>query len=336
MRSSLPDFISCDWGTTSFRLRLVCGVTGKIVRECRAPVGIKSIHAQIGGQLKGGVREQAFATFLRGQVEALLSEHCDQTCNIPLIVSGMASSTIGWRDLPYAPTPFALDGTGLRVEALDWASPRNVGKTLLVSGVATATDMMRGEETEIIGLMADDDLDRFRRTSLLLVPGTHSKHVVIENGSVIDFRTFMTGELFAVLRQHSILRASVENGPAAVENEDAIVDIEAFREGVVWQKRIGISAALFRVRTRAVLDRQPPQGNLSFLSGLLIGAELDAISSTRPIVIAANTTLGSLYQAACEMLHLPPESYFIVTPQRVEHASAAGHARLLKMLGAHT
>lgn len=335
MRTSVPDFLSCDWGTTSFRLRLVCGNTGAILREHREPAGIKSLHAEIGDKVKGALREQVFVNFLRNQVESLLGEPRQGVSSIPLIISGMASSTIGWRELPYAPAPFALDGSGLRIEAIDWPSPLQVGKTFMVSGVATARDMMRGEETEIIGLMADSALDRFRGNALLVLPGTHAKHVVIENGAVIDFRTFMTGELFEVLRRHSILRASVEGGHLAPGEEEAAVDIDAFREGAAWQKRIGLSAALFRVRTRAVLDGCPPPRNLSFLSGVLIGAEVAAISRSTncATVIAANFRMAGLYRAACEAAQWPSESYLIIPPQRVEHASTAGHAQLLQRFG---
>src|SRR5207247_10316291 len=145
------------------------------------------------------------------------------------------------------------------VQARDrsWSKPEWVGATDLSSGVATARDMMRGEETEIIGLMSDAKLAGLRERSLLVLPGSHSKHVWIEDQSVIDFRTFMTGELFEVLGRQSLLRASVDAAGPTRSDSLSEPDRAAFQEGVSWAKAHGLAGGLFRVRTRAVLDRRP-------------------------------------------------------------------------------
>src|SRR5206468_10724151 len=103
-------------------------------------------------------RADVFERFLNGKVEALLAGGKAPEHNLPLVISGMASSSVGWRDLPYAKTPFPLDGSGVWSQELNWSKPEWLGPTYLISGVATAYDMMRGEETEIIGLMSEPSL----------------------------------------------------------------------------------------------------------------------------------------------------------------------------------
>jgi 2-dehydro-3-deoxygalactonokinase len=194
--------------------------------------------------------------------------------------------------------------------------------------------MMRGEETEIIGLMSDPGLAELRQRSLLILPGTHSKHVRIENEAVVDFRTFMTGELFEVLGRHSVLRASVdlqqrvEGGRPLSES-----DREAFEEGVRWARGNGLAGGLFRVRTRAVLDRRSLSNNTWFLSGLLIGAEVDSIShsaSDRTVIVAATGGVSDLYYLAVEMIAGDAIKWIRLPPEKVEQATIAAHALFLR------
>lgn len=328
-----PDFLSCDWGTTSFRLRRVRGADGAVVREIREPAGIKSLHDRLppDDRSHGTARDEIFGGFLRAQLEALLAGEAPPCEPLPLVISGMASSTIGWRELPYAAAPFPLDGRDVRAEQLRWNQPDWVGTTLLISGVATRHDMMRGEETEIIGLMSEPDLAAFRERCLLILPGTHSKHVRIEHHSMVDWRTFMTGELFDVLGRHSLLGASVEPG-ACFSGPSSEADRAAFCEGVRWARERGLPGGLFRVRTRAVLDQRPPAENTWFFSGLLIGAELATLPTDAgrlPILLAAVSGLAWPYSLALNTI-LGPEKWIQVPAARVEHATLAAHALLLR------
>ena len=262
----------------------------------------------------------------------------------------MASSSVGWRELPYAKTPFPLDGSGVRSQELNWSKPEWLGPVYLISGVATACDMMRGEETEVIGLMSDVSLAALRERSLLILPGTHSKHVWIENQSVVDFRTFMTGELFEVLGRQSLLKASIDAGARTGNDSLSGPDRAAFQEGVAWAKDHGLAGGLFRVRTRAVLNRCPVADNTWFFSGLLIGAELESIgraAGNRPVILGATHGLAELLESpadsrqpfrwlaelyglaldtvvgrAIQRMQLPPE--------QVEHAAIAAHALFLQ------
>ena len=329
------EFLSCDWGTTSFRLRRVSGTELKVIGEVREQTGIRSLYeeAMRSGAQTEAVRADLFARFLHRKLEALLASGKTPERRLPLVISGMASSSVGWQELPYARTPFPLDGRGLQSQELNWSKPEWVGATHLISGVATARDMMRGEETEIIGLMSDAKLAGLRERSLLVLPGSHSKHVWIEDQSVIDFRTFMTGELFEVLGRQSLLRASID--ATARTGSDSLSESgrTAFQEGVAWATDRGLAEGLFRVRTRAVLDGRPRAENTWFFSGLLIGAELESIgrkAGNRPVILGATRGLAELYGLAAALIADGAIQWIQLPVQQVEHATVAAHALFLQ------
>jgi 2-dehydro-3-deoxygalactonokinase len=206
----------------------------------------------------------------------------------------MVSSSIGWKELPYASAPMRLDGTNLRVDRLDWNQPNWVSNTYLVSGVATEDEMMRGEETEALGLM--NQLPSMPESATLLLPGTHSKHLRIENGAVVEIKTYMTGELYEVLSRHSILRSSV----ASVEPSSKT----GFKEGINYARQRGLGAALFQTRARHVLHKRPASENATFLSGVLIGAELNDLrdAGQSNIFLGGAVRLRDLYSRALQQL----------------------------------
>ena len=329
------DFLSCDWGTTSFRLRWVSAEDRKVVREIRENAGIKSLHEEVMrlAVKTGSAREDVFGDFLRTKLNALFAGQRPPTNPLPLVISGMASSSVGWLELPYAQTPFALDGSNLRAEELNWSRPDGVGPTHLISGITTQHDMMRGEETEIIGLMADSGLAALRQRSLLILPGTHSKHVSVENESVVEFRTFMTGELFEVLGRQSLLRASVNLEVRPETHSLPEMDRDAFQEGVMWAKEHGLPEGLFRVRTRAVLGGRPLAENTWFFSGLLIGAELAKIgerAGNGPVILAATGRLSELYALAMQAIAGHEIEWSRIPPAQMENAVIAAHALFLQ------
>jgi 2-dehydro-3-deoxygalactonokinase len=250
----------------------------------------------------------------------------------PVIVSGMASSSVGWRELAYAPVPFALDGSSTRRESfpLD-LGPAGSVRVHLVSGVATATDVMRGEETELLGILAEGRFDSVSRNGIVVLPGTHSKHVVLRDGRVMDFRTYMTGELFDVLGAHSLLRASV-TATEPVAGLEVSANRAAFVEGVAAAAEIGLPGSLFKVRTRALLGSVPPGANRHFLSGLLIGAEVGDLRrggpSAGPILLAGGPAVSGSYHAAFAGIGMS-DLVTIVRPEDVALASVRGHQRLL-------
>ena len=333
------DFLSCDWGTSSFRLRRVSGPERTVTREIHEQAGVKSLYEEAtrNGAESAADRAGVFARFLRSKLEELLAGEGTLERTLPLVVSGMASSSVGWHELPYAKTPFLINGRSLRSQELDWRKPEWIGSTYLISGVATACDMMRGEEMEIIGLMSDAKLAALRERSLLILPGTHSKHVWIENQSVVDFHTFMTGELFEVLGRQSLLKASVDAAGHTGSESLSEPDRAAFQEGVSWAKTHGLAGGLFRVRTRAVLDRRPLADNTCFFSGLLIGAELESIVRTagnRPVILGATRGLSELYGLALEVVAGRAFQWIQLPPERVERATIAAHALFLQNITA--
>lgn len=266
-------FVSGDWGTSNFRLRLV---DGGVKGEVRTDEGTAKLAALPGN------RSDAFRAALERGLEKLQAP-----ASFPVIISGMASASIGWKELPYANLPFSLDGRDAVWERIE-------GRIHLISGLRSATDILRGEETEALGLVSQLGRE-MPFEAVFILPGTHSKHLDVNPGGISGFRTYMTGELFDVLVRQSVLRHSTD--PAAP------FDRGSFLEGVEESRRRPLPSALFRVRTRQVLDRKEAPANTSFLSGLLIGAELAALrDSDLPAIVAAGDRLRVSYEAAGEAL----------------------------------
>jgi 2-dehydro-3-deoxygalactonokinase len=306
-------FLSCDWGTSSFRLRLVSD--GKVEREIREPSGVRSLYEK--SLENKSNRAALFANFLRAKATEINGERE----GLPLVISGMASSTIGWRELPYARVPFGLDGSGLFVEKMEWEPPAAVGKTLLISGAATDDDVMRGEEIQLLGIMASPERAAFAQRCVLILPGTHSKHIHIKGRSVQTFRTYMTGELFEVLARHSILRATVDGSVT-------ILPDEAFYDGLATARDRGLDGSLFSARARGVLGNIPAAKNAAFLSGVLIGSELSHLDGTAPVLIAGAGSLAELYAATVRKI-APNIQFQMLSPAELDRATVSAHELIL-------
>jgi 2-dehydro-3-deoxygalactonokinase len=292
-------FVGCDWGTSNFRLRLV---DGTVKRELKTDQGTARLAAA------GGDRPAAFKAVLSAGLARLKVPK-----STPVIISGMASSTIGWKELPYATVPFAFDGRNAV-----WAKIEP--HVYLISGLRTDTEILRGEETEAIGLVAAIGRD-MPFEAVFVLPGTHSKHLDVNPGGIATFRTYMTGELFDLLSKQSVLRHSTD--PAAP------FDKPAFLEGVEESVKRPVTGALFRVRTRQVLDRKTAKANTSFLSGLLIGTELGTLrGSDVAIILAAGKALRASYTAAAVALGLGPRLRAVDS----EGLSILGQSVLLKRI----
>lgn len=332
------DFCSCDWGTTSFRLRRVQGTDGSILAERRLPRGIRSMLETAPGA-SPEARARLFEAFLCEELLALHPDPADRGTAVTVVISGMASSAVGWHELPYASVPFRLDGSNAVVRRLKMAiAPRWEGVVHLVSGAASSSDIMRGEETEIVGLASVAGGITPTEEALLILPGSHSKHVRIASGAITGWTTYLTGELFDVLCHHSLLRATVTVADSG--SPDHVADFTnpdskaAFIEGVHTAKASGLAASLFKARSRAVLQGCPSASNRWFLSGLLIGAELlelRKVPAHTTLVLAAPPATGAAYETALDSLALP-------NPRRtlpetlVTTASVYGHRRLLESL----
>ncbi|MGD9724107.1 MAG: 2-dehydro-3-deoxygalactonokinase [Pirellulales bacterium] len=327
-------FISCDWGTTHFRLRLVAADQGRPEAEFSSAQGAAAVAASA----PSAQRAEAFRRVLADGLQQLVAggQRESAIAQLPVIISGMASSSIGWQQLDYARVPWRLDGNDAAWRELEpLAAPTGPHRVLLLSGVRTDADILRGEETQSLGVYQLHSADLLAGEALVVLPGTHSKHLHIAGHCLTGFQTFMTGELFEVLGSHSILRHSVADAPSASSpaETDARAQRTAFLAGVEHAAGLPLSAALFRVRTRQVLDDADPAGNRAFLSGLVIGAELAHLAQASnqaprtPIVLCATPTLAEPYVLAGESLGLAGRLH-VLPADEVERLTALGQARL--------
>lgn len=311
-------FIGCDWGTSSLRLRLVDVSTGDVGAEIRTDCGIK--RALQRWQREGGDRLEVYARILQEHIDALARETASLPENLPVVLSGMSSSSIGMLELPYAPLPFSLCGEDAVFQPL--FSPVLSRTILLVSGVRSRDDVMRGEETQLLGLwrLLPDPPGE----AVVIMPGTHSKHVFVQQGAVRRFRTFMTGEMFDVLMEHTVLGQSVERGPLSGEA------CGSFQEGVLAATDRPLLNALFRVRTHSLFGDKDHASNFWFLSGLLIGSELSTLRDDAqfPLVLAADPALATPYQVALDVLDLPQRATVLVAEQ-LDRCAPLGQAAVL-------
>ena len=249
-----PHLIALDWGTSNLRASLL-DARGQTLETRSAPGGVMAVQ---GGQ---------FAQALL----ALCADWLAQT-NCPLMASGMIGSRQGWREAPYLDAPTSLAQAARQlitvpVMVADGHAERllHIAPGLRCLDSAGEFDVMRGEETQIWGA----DLPA---NSCCVLPGTHSKWAWLgEGGAIRHFKTFMTGELYGVLTQHSILGRLMVFGaePGASQHE-------AFAAGV----RLGLRGhaelphTLFAARTAGLMGRVTPEALPDFLSGILLGAEI--------------------------------------------------------------
>ena len=295
--ASAPRFLSCDWGTSAFRLRLVEVATRRVLAERRGDQGIAATFAA--WQAAGGQAEHRWSHFSRviaHHLATLTQETAASLAGIPLVISGMASSSLGMREVAYGVLPLAIDGSALSVERVaardDFPHP-----LVLVSGVRSHDDVMRGEETQLIGACALGAAEHAApaRPRVFVFPGTHSKHVEMRGAHAVAFRTYMTGEFFALLSSQSVLANSVASG----SNLSGPEHLASFDQGVRAGAADNLLHAAFRVRTRALLEKAAPAENYHYLSGLLIGAELRELAAQdAAVTLVGADPLRAAYQRA--------------------------------------
>jgi 2-dehydro-3-deoxygalactonokinase len=276
--------IALDWGTSSLRAYLLD--SSGAARESRSwPWGIQ--HTPPGD----------FATAFRTAV----GDWRERWPDVPAMAAGMIGSRQGWREVPYVDCPADPAGIAARLLAFD----TGCGTLHLVPGVmqrGALPNVLRGEETQVVGALALEPA--LADHSLLVLPGTHSKWVNICRGRIERFATYMTGELFAVLREHSILgRPARESGPAVGEP----IHEEAFRRGLRIARESGpegVASRLFTTRSLFLAGDLPAAQTLDYLSGLLIGEELRSVvagfggAACPPLVLIGEAALCGRYAEA--------------------------------------
>ena len=274
----MSGLIAIDWGTSSLRAALL-DAHGQVVDEHALPRGILTVAA---GEFPR-VFEAATAPW---------PQSADTLC----LLSGMVGSRQGWLEAPYCACPAGFAEIAAR---LAWIEP---GRVAIVPGLRCerqgVPDVMRGEETQVFGALALLGLE----SAQLVLPGTHSKWVRAAGGRIENFSTFMTGEFYGLLRQHSILARSL---PEA----DGELDAKAFEQGLRQALATGnLLNAAFSVRTLSLMERLCEQAAPSYLSGLVIGEELRSQQLGQhggPVVIVGSPALAQRYELGLRILNVP-------------------------------
>lgn len=283
-------YIAVDWGTTNRRAYLI-EASGKRTREFEDHKGVLSVPS-------GGFPDA-------------VAEIRQQLGDRPLLLAGMIGSNRGWKEAPYVPCTAGMDDL---VEALVWVGEREA----IVPGVSYIgdgrADVMRGEEVQLLGAATAGLIDPM---SLVCHPGTHNKWALLRHGKIHAFRTVMTGELFSLLKEHSILSDLLQG---AVEPNDTFK--EAARYAIYHE---ALPADLFAVRARVLLGQAKKEDAASYTSGLLIGADV-RIGLTQPsgaqVCVIGRPELTRLYAAAIgeaerEAVELDGEQCFLAGIQEI-------------------
>ena len=247
----MSNLIAIDWGTSSFRAYLI-DAAGEILQKSVAEQGILAVE--------NGAFEQS--------LEVQLGKFPDISPGTPIIAAGMITSRQGWCETPYVCCPASAEDLA---ENLIACESTGLGTIWFVPGVnqlLPEPDIMRGEETQLAGIESTEDL-------VAIMPGTHSKWVTVKDQTISRFKTFMTGELFAIVMKHSILRSV--SGSIWSDNDF----LRGVRKGFSFaQTGNGLLSALFQVRVETILGQEQESASASQVSGLLIGAEIaEAVQS---------------------------------------------------------
>lgn len=266
MRGS-EGLIAVDWGTTNRRAWLL-GPDGAVVREFEDGKGILAVEA--------------------GGFPAAVAEIRDRLGDRPMLMAGMIGSNRGWIEAPYVPCPAGADELAAHVI---WAEE---GRTAIVPGLSflddRRADVMRGEEVQMFGALAAGLIPA---DGLVCHPGTHNKWVLLAGGRVTRFRTVMTGEIYNLLKAHSIL-SDLLQAP--------VTPGAAFERGVLHGlSDEDVTAELFSIRARVLLGVAERGDAAAYCSGLLIGADLRTglrQAGEGEIAIMGRPDLTALYAAA--------------------------------------
>ena len=268
-------FIAGDWGTSRLRLYL-CNARGHVLAR--------------------GEGEGASVPDCAGRFAAAVAAWDKAHGVLPAVLGGMVGSTIGWKEVPYLKCPArpgAIAGAALRFES----ETRSISilPGLSCVGKTGAPDVMRGEETQILGaLRLRPELTRGRH--VFCMPGTHVKWVVVEDGAVIQFQTALSGELFELMRRHSVL---------ARDGGEVDGESPAFARGLDFARandKADLLHLLFSTRSRVVTGEMPKAEAASYLSGLVLGKDIGPakvlLDLKGPVQLICTPALAALYARA--------------------------------------
>ncbi|MEM1272171.1 MAG: 2-dehydro-3-deoxygalactonokinase [Pseudomonadota bacterium] len=269
--SVVPAWIAVDWGTTRLRAWAM-NSSGLALAETATEDGM------------GGLAPHDFEPALIQAVDPWLRK-----ANTPILACGMVGARQAWHEVGYLAVPITPGAlVPVRVPDTDHRI-----RLWILPGLCQdePADVMRGEETQIAGFL----VDRPEFDGVLCLPGTHSKWVRISAGEVVSFQTAMTGEMYQLFHDHSVIRHTLRGAGAP--------DHEAFDQAVsdMISRPEKLTQKLFSIRAEAVLDARSPAAARSTLSGLLIGAELAATRAYwlgHAIVVAGAPALAAHYGRA--------------------------------------
>ncbi|EFO34117.1 2-dehydro-3-deoxygalactonokinase [Roseibium sp. TrichSKD4] len=270
------DWVAVDWGTSSLRAWLL-DADNTVLDHKTSDKGM--------GQLAQADFEAALLD--------LIGAHLPEEISTPVIICGMAGARQGWAEAPYLETPCPPPGISNSTKVRTNDSRL---EAYILPGVKQLSppDVMRGEETQIAGFLAEEP----QFSGMLCLPGTHTKWASLQDGTITAFRTFMTGELFALLSNQSVLRYSVESNDGSPEAFS-----EAVREASAHP--IELTAGLFGIRAAGLVAGQTASEARGRLSGLLIGSEVAAVLTqglTGEVAILGADKIATAYRDALQVL----------------------------------
>lgn len=294
-------FIALDWGTTSFRA-YVAEADGTVINTVEAPEGILAVS--------------------NGDFEIALERHIGKwDKKLPVLAAGMIASRQGWIEVPYVSCPAGLPELA---KALHHHRSKNNRDIYFSTGLSWRSpdgmpDVMRGEETKVLGSVGTG-------AKHYVTPGTHSKWITVEGGRIAHFTTYVTGEVFAALKSHTILGRLMKDAP----HEEA-----AFARGVraALADPAGFLHRIFSARSLGLFGEMPPEHLSSYLSGQVIGTEVAHAMShhgrNAEYIVLASAGLEKLYAGAMKIAGLKVRGGDTAAVVK-GLAAIARHARILK------
>ncbi|WP_133012077.1 2-dehydro-3-deoxygalactonokinase [Marinomonas flavescens] len=267
------DWLIIDWGTTNFRA-FAMNKNGTLVKKTERRLGLLQID------------NNEFALALQTVLDDWLGEYK----SLPIYMAGMVGSAQGWVNAPYAEAPVSISHLAQKSVqfTLPWGAQATIVPGVSYESTPKHYDVMRGEEVQLFGLQSLENKESF----VAVFPGTHSKHMYINESALSSFTTFMTGEMFSILSKHSILGMGLPDQHAS---------ITAFEKGINESGQKPLTSQLFATRTHRLFGNLKECDVLDYLSGLLIGEELKALTSNR-VYLVGGEALCCRYKTACELL----------------------------------
>jgi 2-dehydro-3-deoxygalactonokinase len=335
--SHAAGLIGLDWGTTALRAYRMDG-TGQVLETRQRPWGIMRLpQASNADASPTAGFELAF--------EQTCGDWLDAAPDLPVIACGMVGSAQGWKEASYLdlPLPLARIGTQLTVIKRQDRRPVHVVPGLIQR--QGLPNVMRGEETQVLGAVAGMKAECWTENELLIgLPGTHTKWVSLrrdaassdqlpdaiqQSCSVTRFETYMTGEVYAALREHSILGRTMLAAPSA--------DWAAFERGlrvaIEPAGAAGLLSTLFSTRTLGLTGALAPAAQADYLSGLLIGHEIAALAGLLRARQARPRILLCGEPELCQRYTLALRHHGLPEPALAAHATERGLWRLALAAG---